>query len=308
MFWTNVNRICKSGFINFWRNGFVSLSSVLVMIITMLVVGLMIFGSAVFSSSLEQLKQKVDINVYFVTSAPEEGVLALKKDIEALVEVKSVEYLSREQVLEEFKDRHQNDQLTIQALEELGENPLGATLNIRAKETSQYESIAKFLESKSSDTTGYASLISKVNYYDNKTSIDALNKIIISSTRAGTLIVSIFIVISILITFVMIQLVIYTARDEISVMRLVGASLMYIRGPFMVTGVMSGIVAAIIALIILYGLAWWLAPSSSIFFGGLNLASYFVNNFAEIFGIIMGSSIVLGILGSYLAVRRYLTI
>ncbi len=308
MFWTNVQRICKSGFINFWRNGFVSLASVLVMIITMLVVGLMIFGSAVFTSSLEQLKQKVDINVYFVTTAPEENILALKKDIEALVEVKSVEYLSREQVLEEFKSRHENDQLTIQALEELGENPLGATLNIRARDTSQYESIAKFLDGKSAGATGSASLISKINYYDNKTSIDALNKIISSSTRVGTLIVGIFIVMSILITFVMIQLVIYTARDEISVMRLVGASLMYIRGPFMVTGIMSGAIAGIIALIILYGFAWWLAPSSSIFFGGLNLASYYVSNFPQIFGIIMGSSVFLGIFGSYLAVRRYLTI
>ena len=285
-----------------------SLASVMIMVVTMLVIGMMIFGSAIFSASLLQLRQKVDINVYFVTSAPEDEILALKKDLEALAEVKSVEYLSREQVLEQFKSRHENDQLTLQALEELGENPLGATLNIAAEETSQYESITKFLESKNQSGTGSASIVSKINYYDNKTSIDALNRIIASATKAGTIIVALFIIISILITFIMIQLVIYTAREEISVMRLVGASMTYIRGPFMVIGVMYGILSGIISLIILYCLAWWLAPSSAIFFGGLNLASYYLRNFAEIFGIIMGSGVFLGVFASFLAVRRYLTI
>jgi cell division transport system permease protein len=306
MLWTATKRIIKAGFINFWRNGFVSLASVLVMTVTLTVIGLIIFTGALFSASLVQLRDKVDINVYFVTSAPENDILSLKLDLEQLPEVKKVEYFSRDDVLARFKARHENDQLTLQALEELGENPLGATLNIAARETSQYESIVKFLETKNAGAAGSASIISKINYYDNKSAIENLNNIITSGQRIGSFLVLIFGLISILITFNTIQLVIYTAREEISVMRLVGASTAYIRGPFVVTGIMYGVVAAFVTIILLYCLALWLAPSTTAFFGDINLASYYLSRFLQIFGIIFGAGIVLGAISSYLAVRRYL--
>lgn len=308
MFWTNSKRICRSGFVNFWRNGFVSLSSVSIMTITLSVIGLLIFSSALFKSSLQQLRNKVDVNVYFVITVAEPEILALKSDIEIMPEVKSVEYVSREDVLTQFKERHQNDQLTLQALKELGENPFGATLNIRAKETSQYESITKFLESKSGTALGTASLISKINYYDNKKAIDSLTRIIEAGRLIGTVIVSIFIAISIIVTFVMIQLVIYMSREEISVMRLVGASNMYIRGPLMITGIMYGVIASLITLSLLYLMAYYLAPGTSAFFGDVNILSYYVQNFAQIFFIILASGVSLGAVSSYLAVRRHLTV
>lgn len=308
MLWVSIKRIGKTGFINFWRNGFVSLASVSIMIVTLTVIGLIIFAGALFSASLMELQGKVDINVYFVTSAPESDIIGIKKDLEALPEVRTVEYLSREQVLDRFKARHENDQLTLQALEELGGNPLGATLNIHAKETSQYESIVKFLESKTTGASGSASMISKINYYDNKSAIDNLSKIITASKRIGSLLVVLFALISILITFNTIQLVIYTAREEISVMRLVGASTAYIRGPFVVTGIMYGGLASVVTLLLLYALSLWLAPSTQSFFGDINLATYYLNNFPQIFLIIVGSGIFLGAVSSYLAVRRYLII
>lgn len=308
MLWTTIKRVCRSGFINFWRDGFVSLASISIMTVTLLIIGSLIFSSALFQSSLKQLRDRVDVSVYFVTSAPESDILSLKKDVETLPQVLSSEYLSREEVLSQFKERHQNDQLTLQALDELGTNPLGATLNIRAKDTSQYETITKFLESKEGLNDGTPSIISKINYYDKKTAIDSFTKIITASKRVGTTILAIFIATSIIITFVMIQLVIYSSRDEIGVMRLVGASTMYIRAPFMVTGIMYGIIAGIFALLILYGVAYYLAPSTEVFFGGINLTAYYISNFVEIFVVIIGSGIILGAISSFLAVRRYLTV
>ena len=117
-----------------------SLSAIFVITITLTVVGAMILLGQILDTTLAQIKEKVDINVYMVTTADETAVLALKKSIEALPDVSMVTYTSREQALANFRERHKNDELTTQALEELGENPLGATLSIRAKETSQYES------------------------------------------------------------------------------------------------------------------------------------------------------------------------
>ena len=138
MFWINTKRIIKSGFVHFWRNGVVSLASVLVMSITLFVLGSLIFFGALLDTSLQQIKEKVDINIYFIISAQENDILTIKKSLETLPEVTSVEYVSREAALAKFKDRHSGDYLTLQALDALDDNPLGATLNVRAKDTSHY--------------------------------------------------------------------------------------------------------------------------------------------------------------------------
>ena len=141
----DLGRIIKSGFVNFKRSSFVSLSSVLVMTITLAVVTLIIFSQAILNFSLKSLEDKVDVTVYFTLDAQESEMLKFKESVEALPEVASATYVSAEEALNNFKARHENDYLTLQALEELDRNPLSATLNIKAVETSEYEAISRFL-------------------------------------------------------------------------------------------------------------------------------------------------------------------
>ena len=306
MLWTNTKRIIRSGFFNFSRNTFVSLSSILVMTITLFVIGSLIFLSAILDTSLNVIRDKVDINVYFVTTAQESDILTLEKSIKALPEVQSVTYTASDQALTDFKARHQNDQFTLQALDELGGNPLGATLNIKAKDPSQYQGIADYLTNKTS--TDSSNIIDRINYYQNKASIDKLTAIINSANRLGTIITFMMVAISILITFNTIRLAIFISREEISVMRLVGANSTYIRGPFVVVGVMYGAVAGLITLMLFYPVTLWLGGATQNFFIGLNVFNYYTANFAQIFLIIMGSGIIVGAVSSYLAVRKYLKI
>ena len=100
--WITTKRIVKSGFVNFWRNGFVSLASVLVMTVTLFVVGSLFFLNAILSASLEQIENKVDINVYFLTSAQEEDIVLLKRAIDALPEVASTQFTTRDEALARF--------------------------------------------------------------------------------------------------------------------------------------------------------------------------------------------------------------
>ncbi len=283
-----------------------SLSSILVMTVTLFMMGSLIFIGATLEASLKQIKDKVDINVYFVTRAGEEDILALKSRLEQLPEVVSVKYTSRDQALERFKIRHENDQLTLQALDELGENPLGASLNIKAKETSQYEGVANFLQDESEVIVENGPIIDNINYLQNRVAIEKLGTIISSAETFGFIITLILIVASVVITFNTVRLVIYTSKEEISVMQLVGASNTYIRGPFVFEGVMYGFVAAVITLLLFYPFTLWLAPVTEGFFGGINLFRYYVNNFGEIFLIIISTGIVLGAVSSFLAVRKYL--
>ncbi len=266
----------------------------------------LIISAAALDSTLKQLTEKVDVTVYFTPAASLDQITGIQNSLKALPEVASIKYVSREEALAEFTERHKNDQLTLQALEELADNPLGAALEIRAKQTSQYESIATYLQDQASAQTGSSAFIDKVNYFQNKAAIDRLTNIIQTSQRLGIAITIVLAVSSVLIAFNTIRLAIYTARDEIGVMNLVGAGHWYVRGPFMVAGILYGIVSAIIVLLVLYPITIWLGPGSEKFLGSFNVFTYYTEAFPLMFLALMGAGIGIGALSSYLAVRRYL--
>ena len=305
MFTTTIKRITKTGLVNFWRNGIVSVSSVLMMTVTLSVIIFLLLSSTLFSLTLERLESEIDINVYAVTKATPTEILKLKQDLEFLPEVASIEYISREQVLSNFREKHRNDEQTIQALEELEENPFGAVLNIRAKEISQYAGIAKFLESKTLLSDGDTNIVEKVNYAQNKVIIDGLNKIINAINKFGVALVIILIVVSILITFNTIRLVIFISREEIKVMRLVGANNSYIRGPFVFEGILYGVFASLLTVTLFYPILFWLNPFiENIFL--VDLLSYFFSNIFMFLAVSLVVGILLGVISSILAVRKYL--
>ncbi len=310
MFWLNTKRIIRTGLLSFWRNSFVSFSSILVVTITLFTIGSLMFTSVILDSVLADLKSKVDVNVYFTTNAPEGEMLKLQSSLKKMPEVASVEYVSRDKALAEFKTKHQDDSLTLQALDELGDNPLGARLNISAKDPSQYESIVKNIENQNalSSGAGGTGIIDKVNYRQNKVVIDRLSQIISTAKQLGYSLAFTLILISILITLNTIRLVIYMSREEIAVMRLVGASGDYVRGPFIVGGMIYGAVSAVITMILFWPITVWLANRTTDFFGGINLFRYYTSNFFEIFIVIFGFGVAIGALSSYLAVRKYLQV
>lgn len=305
MVWINLKRIFKTGFVQFWRNGVVSLSAVLVMIITLFVIGLVIFTSALLTRSLTAIEDKVDINVYFTTAATEPEVMKIKQAIETLPEVATVTYVSPDEALTTFRERHKNDEKTLEALQELDSNPLGAVLNVKAKEASQYEGVAQFLD-QNYPTTIDGSIIERVNYFQNKQAIDKLGQIIDAGEQIGAIITGLFIVISIVITLNTIRLAMYISKDEIHVMTLVGASKRYITGPFLVTGAMYGIVASIITLILFWPFTYWLGPITERFFVDINIFQYYVSSFGQMFLLLVGAGIVIGSISSFFAIKRYL--
>ena len=300
-----LKRIIKSGFKNFTRNGSISWASVLVVTITLSVITIILLSQAVLNFSLSQIKEKVDVTIYFNVGVAEDKILSLKESIEKLPEVASISFTSSEEALKLFRERHSKDYPTIQALDEIGENPLGSYLNIKAKEVSQYETIANFLKSDSLSVSGYGSIIDKVNYHQNKIVIDRLNSIISGAQKLGFLVTLLLIIISIIITYNTIRLRIFISKEEIGVMRLVGASKTRVQGPFMIEGAIYGIVSTLITLLLFWPITFWLGRNMTTFFG-LNLYSYYVSNIFQIFVMILLSGIILGMISSYLAVRRYL--
>ena len=301
-------RVLTSGAKNFARGGAVSAATVVIMTVTLGIIGSLIFLSALLGFTLNSIKSKVDVSVYFVTSATEQQILAVKSNLEKLPQVQAVTYTSADQALAEFKLRHANDQLTLQALNELGGNPLDASLEVQAKDPSQYESIVNFLDASPGLSPDGSSIIDSIDYAQNKDAINRLTVAIRATRDTGLVIVLLFAVASVLIAFATVRLAIYTSRDEVAVMRLVGASNAYIQGPFIVTGIITGTFASVLVLLLLWPATWYASASSAGWLGGFSFIAYYGTHLPLIVGILVGSGIVLGGIASVLAIRRYLKV
>src|SRR3989344_1929284 len=306
MLWIKIKRIVKSGAINFWRGGIVTLAWAMITVATLFVMGALIFLGATLKSTLNQIKNKVDVNVYFTRDAPEADILSLKDKLEQLPEVALVEYISREEALADFKAKNADDELLLQVFDVLDDNPLGANLNVKAKDPSQFGSIANFLQEDSSLSGAGISIIDKVNYKQNKIAIDKITAIISSVERLSVIVTLIFFILTIVITFNTIRLAIYSSREEVGVMRLVGASDRYIRGPFVIQGILVGAVSAVVVLLLFLPLTMWVGPLTESFFEVINLFDYYISNFWQMSLILLTSGILLSGASSYLAVRKYI--
>ena len=303
---TDFKRIIRSGLVNFSRNPLVSAVSVMIMTVTLFLIGTSILMNALLSFSLTQISDRVDINVYFFPNTPESEVLSFRDEVADLPEIISVDYVSEVAAIAEFRERHEDDYLTIQALDELDDNPLGATLNIRAQDAAQYESIAQYLEGVAESSDPIAGDIEKINYNQNKEIIERLGSVMATIQRLGMIITGFFVLVSLLITFNTIRLAIYGAREEIAVMRLVGAENKYIRGPFMIEGVLYGVVATVLTIGLFFPITLWLSKFTTVFFGGMDMFAYYVNNILAIGFILLVAGVLLGIISSFIATRKYL--
>ena len=302
---TTLGRIIRNGFIGFYRNRTISVSAIVVMTITLMIVGGLVYSRAMLKHVLYHVQNKVDVTAYFVLNAQEDDILKVKEALEKLPEVKTVEYTSRDQALLNYKEKNANDALALQAIEEIGQNPFRASIEVLAKNSGQYEAIATFLKSKEFTQEDDA-LIDKVDYADNKEIIDRLNSLIATGERAGLTIAAIFILISIMITYNTIRLAIYTFRDEIGVMRLVGANKAYVRGPFVIEGILYGIVAAFLATLLYLPISVYLRDYVSNALVQFDTLEFYTQRGFFMGGILLAVGILLGMISSYLSVRKYL--
>jgi len=298
---TTIYRIFKHGFQNFWRQRLISVATLTVMLLALIVFSSLIIFNVVATSALDSIQEKIDISVYFKTNAPEDEVLRIKRSLEELEEVKSVEYISRDKALEMFKERHLEDATITQAVDELGENPLSASLNIKADDPSKYSLIASYLEHNTLDE-----YVEKVSYAQNQVVIDRLASIINISRRAGLFLTIILAIVAILVVFNTILLAIYSNREGIEIMRLVGASNMFIRGPYIVEGLIYGIVSAILSMAVILPVIYFISPYLKVFIPSMDLAGYFMDNIFTLFSYQLLFGVGIGIISSLIAIRRYL--
>ena len=302
---TALYRIIKYGFKNFWRQRLISLATLTIILLALLVFeGLLMFNS-VSNNLLASLQDKIDISVYFKTNAPEDDILRLERSMKALAEVKSVEYISREKALEIFKAKHEddNDGDIIKAIDELGENPLPASLNIKAHDPSEYGAIAAHLDDES-----LSEIVDEVSYSQNQVVIDKLASIVDVSKKGGIVLTIALSLVALVVSFNTILLAIYANREEIGIMRLVGASNAFIRGPFLVEGIIYGVLASILSIAITTPIIYFVSPYVQLLSNDINLLGYFLTNIFSLFGYQLAFGTLIGMISSTIAIRKYIKI
>jgi len=294
-------RIIKYGKQNFTRNAWLSTATIAIMTLTLMVFGGLLIFNVITKTVIESIENKIDISVYFKNTTSEDDILRIKSILQSLPEVKSVEYISKDKALEIFKQKHANDQTISQAIEQLNENPLLASINIKARDPKEYPIISGYLNNDSIQP-----FVEKVSYAQNASVIDRLNKIT-STAKKGGLGLTIFLsLIAILITFNTIRLAIYSNRESINIMRLVGGSNFFIRGPFLVEGILYGLISAAVSVILMAPIVYFISPYANAVVPELFLWNYFVSNlfWLLLYQILFGVGI--GLLSSFIAIGKYL--
>ncbi len=272
-----------------------------VILLALLVSQGLIIGGVVGGSALDSIQDKIDISIYFEVDTPEDEVLRIKSALEDLEEVRGVEYISRDRALDIFRERHKDDETIIRSLDELEENPLSASLNIMAHDPEEFSIIAAYLENVVPEE-----IVETITYNQNQAVIDRLGAILRVSRQVGALTAMFLAAVAILVAFNTILLGIYSNREEIGIMRFVGASSLYIRGPFVVMGIIYGTITAILSMLFTIPVIYLSSPYVKLFVPEMNLLEYFTNNFFMLFLYQLILGIGIGVISSFIAIRRYM--
>lgn len=295
-------RMIVAAWKHFTRNIWLSLTTIFVLFLSLLSVNVLVGVNALLTNAVRILEDKVDVSVYFKADTAQGVLDQAKFFVAGLPQVRSAELVPADKALEEFKKRHAGDDTVMTALQEIDANPLGATLVVKAKRTSDYTFLLDALQNPQ-----FSFAIESKDFDDHEEAISRVRLIGQSVRSFGIGLIAVFALFSILIVFNTIRVAIYTQREEIGVMRLVGASNAYVRLPF----VLEGLLLALLALACTAGMVivavHWIEPQLNTFFdGNAGLVEYFQTH-AQQLVLVEGAGLgALVALSSWAAVGKYL--
>lgn len=300
-------RVVKTGFINYWRNIWLSAAATMVMTITLVIFSTLAIVFGITQFSINQVTSRVDVSVYFKPGTAEGVIEQFANELKKQPEVSEVNYTSAEDALAAFKTTHAQDKLILDSLDELSDNPLPATVQVKADKIEEYPRIAEGIQN-----GGYKEHISKVNFEDNRLLIERFGKASKLIIVGGSVLVAVFSIIAILVIFNTITLTIYNRKEEVEIMRLVGATNWYIRGPFIIESLLYSVVATIITSTLVLTLISKLQSSSLNYISGTGeggLPIFFpYGQWTYLIPGLLIIAILLSVTSSMLAIRKYLKI
>ncbi|MGB4967208.1 MAG: permease-like cell division protein FtsX [Candidatus Saccharimonadales bacterium] len=303
---TTFGRIVKTGLVNFGRNAWLAIAAMAIMIITLVIILFSVIVNATFSHTVEQITDKINISIYLKDSVTKQQSEKFVADLKALPSTEKVVYLSKTDALKAYMRQNSGNQSLLKAINET-DNPLPATIQVKPRDLNELGQIRAFIDKPVNKA------LQSDPASDNGDRRQAINNITHATNlmrRAGIAAVIVFATISVLIIFNTIQMAIFNRRDELQIMRLLGASTWYIRGPFVVEAIVYGILSAIISTLLIRAL--FVTASNSLQATSLGILDigysqmFFLSHFWKLLGLQLALGILIGAASSIIATRRYL--
>lgn len=301
-----LERVIKAGFVNFFRNISLSIAATAVMVVTLTIVLFSIIANATFNNTIAGINEKIDVSVYLKDSVTDQQKNDLISKLKGLPNVKSIEYVSKDMALEEYRKANQDNLELLLAISQT-DNPLPASIKIKPHDPIKIEDIKTVLESKDikelqSDETSYSG--------DRKEAIDKITHATSFFRKAVFVGVITFAIISMLIIFNTIQMAIFNRRSELTIMKLLGASNWYIKGPFIVETMLYGVLAAVISVSLCNFL--FVVQSQAFDASSLGLLDirysneYFASHFWLFLAMQLIAGVSIGAISALIATKKYL--
>jgi cell division transport system permease protein len=298
-------RVSKFAFQNFWRNFWLSIITVSMLLLTLITINILLVMNVVTEKTIGFVEDRIEVSVYFHETVTDETITGAVEYMRSLAQVRDVETITADEAYEQFVARHANDDEILASLEEVEENPFGPTIIVKAHSAEDFELILDALENpqfeeeiREKDFSNYQEIVVRIQ--------ETTDRI-----RAfGIALSAVFMLIAILIVFNTVRIGIFIHREEIGIMRLVGASNWFIKAPFLLEMIFLSLLAVGGTIAIMYPVLAVIEPRFDVYFGAesVGLIDYFATNGLMIYGIEFAVLVVVTLLSTSLAMRKYLKV
>lgn len=303
---TTFLRVIRYAFQNVWRNLWLSLITVSLMTFTLLSMNLVVALGLVADRAIAYVEDKVEVSVYFKQDVPLERVTTASGFLRGLEQVRDVGVITSEEALERFKARHADDPTILASLGEIGHNPFGPTLVVKAHAPADFPFIMEALEHPQ-----FAADVRETDQNDYQGVIDRIRATTDRVKAFGAGLAATFLLIALLIVFNTVRLGLVIHREEIGIMKLVGATSAFVRAPFLIEAVILSFAATLLTAAIVVPSAAAIDPSLGAFFDGVatvDLLGYYRREGLALFALQGALLALVSMLATGFAMRKYLKV
>lgn len=307
MFLVDLLRMLRFAGQNFWRNFWLTVVTIFIITLALISVSFLLVFNLVANNVLDVVQAKSEIYIDLTSEAKLAQVEFLVEELGKLPDMKEVRYITPEETLQRFQALHQDDEIIMESLQSLDDNPFTGSILLRVEKIDQFPLL--LTEISRPEYSGILEINNR-EFYQARDLIEAISEYSNKIEKVGFAFSMFFIIISIVVVFNTIQMGIYSHREEINIMKLVGASNWFVRAPFIIEGIFYSLVAILIVIILSYPLAAYLQPYLDSFLGeySLDLIRTINRNFILTFGLEALIAILITTVSSLLATRKYLRV
>lgn len=300
----SLKRIVSAGVKNFTRQLGLSLATTFVMAITVALLTTFFYVDAMSREVFSNLQKQIGITAYFNQAAPSENILALKDKVKEMPGVQSVDYISREEAYKQFNEKYSDDKAVSKTIEIVGENPFPASFRIKAESLKAYEEVDSFLKADE-----LKSLVEEVSYPRTEQMIKKIFAIASDVKNVGAGLAIFLAIIVFVIVSSTVHLAVHNLKEEIGIMKMMGASNWFVKGPYVVQGIICGLASAFLSVGFFAVVSYFLAPKVMVLVGGsFDLFAFYQANFFKILFFDLIIAVLMGGIFNYAAVRQYLKV